>query len=114
MRREVTRVDVLAQFDAVVLSQFPIQLAAPDVDGDDARRAALQEAIGKSARRSADVETDSARHFDPKMVERGGQLQTAPADERHWFADRQLHVNRNQLAGLFQSLSTAEDMTGED
>src|SRR5262245_46072779 len=82
VRREVTSVDVLSQFAAAVLAQPPIQLAAPDIDGDDSRRASLEQAIGKTARRSANVETDFPFRFDPEMVERGGQLQTAPADER--------------------------------
>src|SRR5262245_66336398 len=48
------------------------------------------------------------------MVERGGQLQTAPTDERHRLAHCQLNVNRNHLSGLLQPQLAAEDLTGKD
>src|SRR5262244_1109507 len=72
IRREVTRIDVLAQFDPAVLPQFPIHLAAPDINRDDAPRPTLQQTVGKPARRCADVEADSVGGFDLEMIERGG------------------------------------------
>src|SRR5262245_4895160 len=110
IRREVTRIDVFARFDPAVLPQFPIQLAMPDINRDDAGRASLQQTIGKPAGRCADVEADSVSRFDLEMVERSDQFQTATADKRRRLPDHQLDVNRNHMSGLVQSLLTAEDL----
>src|SRR5262249_5855165 len=96
--------------DSAVLPQFPIQLPIPDINRDDAGRATLQQTIGKSACRSADVETDSVSRFDSEMVKRRDQFHTAPTDKRQRLLDGQLDVNRNQMSGLVQSLLTAEDL----
>ncbi len=60
--REVARVDALAHFDARVCAQPPVDLVVADIDGDDAPRAVLQEAVGEAAGRGAHVETRQAAH----------------------------------------------------
>src|SRR5581483_5415139 len=49
-RFEVTRVDILTDFDARVLPELPVELPMPDVERHDARRAALQQAVSEPAR----------------------------------------------------------------
>jgi hypothetical protein len=68
---------VFAHLDARVLPDLPRELPVPDVERDDARRAALQQAVGEAAGRSADVEADFARRFDLKVVERRRELRKA-------------------------------------
>ena len=58
-----------------------MELPVADVDGDDRRRAALEDAVGEPARRRAGVEHASAFDVDGEGVEGGVELLAAPADE---------------------------------
>ena len=51
-----------------------VELAVADVDGVDAPRAALQQAVGEAAGRGADVEADQAAGVDAEMLDGGRQL----------------------------------------
>ena len=61
-------------------AQARMQLAAPDIDGIDAPRAAREQHLGEAAGRGADIEADAARRIDAEMVERGRELHAAARD----------------------------------
>ena len=71
LRREVSRVDALAHFDARLVSQPPVDLVVTDIHGHDAPRSALQEAIREAACGRAYVETDEVPHVELENFERG-------------------------------------------
>ena len=52
-----------------------------DVDGDDACRAALEQAIGEAARRRAEVGAQGAGNIDPERSERAVEFVTPTGDE---------------------------------
>ena len=56
VRRQRAGVDALDHGHALVAAQRPVELAVGDVERDDVRRAALQQAVGEAAGRGADVE----------------------------------------------------------
>ena len=56
-------------------------LAVPDLDADDARRAALQQHVGEAAGALADVEAGHAGDVDAAPGDRGVELQAAARDE---------------------------------
>ena len=66
--------------DARVGADFPIELIVPGIDRIDASRAALQQAIGKPARRCAHIDADPARGVDLEMIERAFEFQPAAPD----------------------------------
>ena len=55
-----------------------VELAPPDVDGDHGLRASLEQDVGESAGRGADVETDEPARIERKGVEGGGEFHAAP------------------------------------
>src|SRR5207247_1459783 len=59
-----------------------VELARADVHGVHARGAALQQAVGETARGGAHVEADAAGHLHLEGVERVDELLAAPAHER--------------------------------
>ncbi len=71
---EIARVHPLANFDPRVVAHLEIEQAVADVDGGDVRGAALQEAVGETSGRGADVEAAPAGRIDREMFERGGEL----------------------------------------
>ena len=80
---KIARVHAFPHHHARIVAQFPIELAVADVDGPDARRAALQQAIRESAGGRADIEADQPVDIDREMIQRGGQLESAAADVGH-------------------------------
>ena len=68
--------------DARVGSELPRELAVADVEGDDVPRAALQQAVGESARRRPRVEAVTSGGIDRERVEGGGELLPSAGDER--------------------------------
>ena len=75
-----SRVHALDDGHSRVAAQLPIELAVADVEGDHAPRAALEEHVGESARRGADVQPEPFAHVDAKDVQRMGELDPASAD----------------------------------
>jgi hypothetical protein len=65
---------------AAVLANLEIHLPVPGIHGDDSGRSMLEEAIGKSSRRSPDVETNLAPNIDVPMLQRALKLQSSSAD----------------------------------
>ena len=79
-QRQVASVEVLNHHHARIVSQRPVELPVPDVERNHSCRAPLEEYVGESASRCADVERIAAGHDDPECVERVGQLQAAASD----------------------------------
>ncbi len=92
---EIARVGALQHGHACVGAQRPRELTAPDVDGDDAPRPCLQQAVGEAAGRGAEIEGAHSFHHDREAVERGGQL---VATARH--EARSLTLELDRLGGV--------------
>ncbi len=54
---QMTRVCALHDRNAFVLSQTPVELTVPHVDGPDVTRAMLEQTVGEAAGRGADINT---------------------------------------------------------
>ena len=63
--------------DPRVLPQLPGELTVTNIDGMDPPRTAIEQDLGKAARRGADIERNSPLDDDPEVVERVGELDTA-------------------------------------
>ena len=63
-------------------AQPKLQLAVGDIERDDVRGSALEQAIGEPAGRGADVKRARARDRDAEGIERVGELDPAPRDVR--------------------------------
>ena len=57
-----------------------MQLPVPDIDRIDTRRTALQQHLGETAGRGADIERHNSGHEEPEMIQRGDQLEGAARD----------------------------------
>src|SRR5712691_12047108 len=77
-----------------------MKLAVADVEGDNPRGAALQQAVCEAAGRGAEIEAVRARHVDRQRLERVGELLAAARDEARRPLDGQLGVLVDLLAGL--------------
>ena len=75
--REGARVHLLAEDDARVPPQLRVELAVPDVDRVDLRRAAREKDVGEAPRRGSDVEADLPPGVDPERLERRRELDAA-------------------------------------
>lgn len=76
--REKPGVDSLENDDAWVGSKLGMELAAADIQGNDRSRAALQEAVGKSARASTDIEAAQPLNADTEGIECCFELVSSP------------------------------------
>ena len=98
-RREIARVDALAHVDARVVAELVGELAVADVDRDDARGAALEQAVGEAAGGRADVEAALALRRDAERVERDAvELVAAARDEARARGDGERRVARRASA----------------
>ena len=71
-----------------------VQLAAADVERGDVRRSGLQQAIGETARGSADVQAVQPRGVDLERRERGRELVAAARHEQRAPLDVELGISR--------------------
>ena len=94
------RVQLLDADDAGIAAQGVGELAVAHVNGVDAGCAALQQAVGETAGRRANVEGDEARRVDGEVVEGVGQLDAAAADVGQASADFDFGVDCQGRAGL--------------
>src|SRR5262245_25838359 len=83
----MANIGALDQLHARVAAPLPVELPVTDVDGDDSRRTALQQAIGEAAGRGADVERRASADVDLPVLQRRFQLEAAAADEGEIVAD---------------------------
>ena len=65
--REVAGVEFLADDDARIAADFPVELRVAHIDGADFGRAVLEQAIGETAGARADVEAGRAGRIDGEM-----------------------------------------------
>ena len=68
------------RYDPGVIAQRGMQLAAPDIDGEDEARAVLQQHLGEAAGGGADVEADMALDLDRIQFQGAGELDAAARD----------------------------------
>ena len=110
----MTRVEVLDDDHAFVIPQLPVQLTVTDVERHDPHGAALQQHVGKAARRCADVEAFAPTDFDVKCIERVRELEAAAAGirviRRH-ECDGGLIVDRGACLG--RRLIVHGDLSGQ-
>src|SRR6202011_1151192 len=66
--------------DARIVSNPPRQLSVADIDGVNFLRAALQQAIGEPAGRSANVERNFVGNIDTEMIECAFQFLSTATD----------------------------------
>jgi hypothetical protein len=112
---ECARIDTLANDDAGVSAQPPIQLAASDVERDDARGAALQQHVGKAAGRRAHIQRAPPGRIDVEHVERARELDAAPSDIRVIGRDqRDARVGRDRRTRLVDHLPIDRDLAGKN
>ena len=94
---------------------LPVELPVPHVDAVDARRPALQQAVGETARRRPDVERGEPARIDAERVERVRQLEPAARHERHRpRAQPQLGVRVDQLARLVDRAIARQHLARQD
>ena len=77
-----------------------MELAAPDVEGDHARRAALEQDVREAAGRGTDVERVPPGRVDVELVEGVRELVAAARDEPRRPFDDELRRFVDLLAGL--------------
>ena len=65
---------------ARISAQLPGKLAMADIDGVDLRGAAIEQDVGETAGRRADIETDPPGRIDAETLDAMGQLQPAARD----------------------------------
>ena len=114
LRRQRARVGALHDDDARVDAELVRELPVPDVDGDDPRGAALQQAIGEAAGRRPEIEATKAAHVERERVERPRELHAAARDVGVVGAahlDRS--VVRHERAGLVDAVPADEDLSRE-
>ena len=81
VRPEVTDVAAFSYVDPRIVPNGRVELAVPDVDGHDLRRAPLEEAVGEATCGGAGVEGPAAGDVDREVAQGGVQLLSTPADE---------------------------------
>jgi aminoglycoside 6'-N-acetyltransferase len=89
-----------------------VQLAVADVERDHARCAALEQDVGESSRRGADVQTVEPGGINAKRVESVRELDAAPRDVWLALGDLQHCALVHLLAGLLVSGHAAGEHEG--
>src|SRR5438874_7672842 len=84
--------------------QFPRKLPAPNIDRINLLSAVLQQAIGKPARGSAEINRRQSSHLELKVLERMFQLEASAADKLFLFAERDFVALFDQIARLMGEL----------
>ena len=85
---QITGVGFFQKSNARILAQLEIHLPVARVDRDHRRRAVLQQTIGESSGRGANIEANLAPYIDVPMLKRALQLQSAAADILQIFAQQ--------------------------
>ena len=112
--RQIARVGFLVKFYAWVSAKFPIDLAGASVDSVNPRGSVLQEAIGKAAGGSTDVETYFFRGGNVKGRESGFQFQAAAAHVAKGLQHFEVCVFADGLAGLAGLLPVDKNFAREN
>jgi len=98
-----------------ILPQLPVELTLAHVQGEHLPGAALEQAVGKAAGRSAQIQADPAPDPDLKGVQCRLQLESAPGyvTGRH-IPQPDRVLGRYQRARFFQALLVPEDPAAQD
>jgi len=113
--REIACICFLQKPDARVTAEAEVELAVPGIDGDNARGAVLQQAIGEAARGGSDIHAHLAGHVDAPVGESGFELQSAAADVFQVSAQNpQLGLAFDCSSRLLHLLLVGQDLTGEN
>jgi len=114
LRPQVPGVDALADLDARVVAQLPVELAATDVECDHRGGAAGQQHAGEAAGRSADVEAAAPGRRQRERLEGGGELDSAARHPRvRRLDDRNLRVALDRPPRLVGHGAVDRDRAGE-
>ena len=101
--------------DACVALELPIELGDVHVDGVNATRAVLEQAIGKAAVGRANVEADAIANIDAEISESAFEFQARSAGVFCVGSkDFDLCVRGGGFAGLARELTIDADLTGHD
>ena len=112
--RERADVRSFERNDARVIAQRRMQLAAPDIDRIDPPCAALEQRLGETAGRSADIEADALRGIDRAGVERSRKLHPAARDEGMRGRSGKFGVAGDFVGSLMHRRAIGADATGGD
>ena len=93
-------VGALEHGHARIVAEPRVQLAVADVEGHDARGAALEQDVGEPAGRCADIEAVEPRRIDAGCFERVRELLAAARDVTRRLRHRELRRLVHLLAGL--------------
>jgi hypothetical protein len=85
-----------------------------DVNRPDARGSSLQQAIGKTAGGTADIDANLAVHVDAEVFQGRGEFQTAPAYIRKPRSNVDFAVARYGAAGFVALLSADKNIACQD
>ena len=108
-------VGALHQADARVVAQLHGDLAEAGIDGGHMRGAVLQQAIGKSAGRGADIEAGAACNRDLPVIERRRELEPAAAHVGLVLAQQANgSIFRDRRARLVNLLLPHQNPAGKD
>jgi len=112
---EIAGVGSLHQNYARVGAELHGDLTEAGVDGRDMRGAVLEETVGESAGRSADVKAGAIVDVDAPVVEGVGELEASTADVGLVFAkEADGGVRGDGCTGLIDFLPCYEDTAGEN
>ena len=110
----MARVDAVVHYDARIAPQLVGDLTLADIHRMNACRAALQQTVRKSARRSAEVHAHRAGRVNFEMIERRLQLVSAAADKLLLRLQFDGGIGRDLRAGLVRDLSRHQNLSGHD
>jgi hypothetical protein len=112
---KVAGVGFLKQADPRILTKAKIDLSVPGIDCNDSRSPVLQQAIGKTAGGSADIQTNLALHVDLPVFQSFFQLKAAAAHVLQVFPKQtNLGVRVNGSAGFLDFLPVDQYVASED
>ena len=111
---QMAGVDSLVHDHARIVAQLPVELSMADIEGVHAGGSVLQQAIGEAAGGCAEVQADLAGRIDFEMLQRGLQLEAAPANESRAREDFDAAGCGHALAGLLRFAVIDQNLAGHD
>jgi len=113
--RQHPRVDPFTDDDARIVSEAPVQLAAPDIKCDDAGGPALEEDIGEAACGRPHIERASSGRIDTERVERASEFESAAPDIRMIrYGELDTRIALDRRARFRDDLTVDGHLPGQD
>jgi Cys-tRNA(Pro) deacylase len=97
--------------DARVCCQAWMELAMADIDGKDGGGAMLEEAVGETASRGAEIEAGEAGDFDREGAERGLELEPSATDVCFLRFDSERGTVRDEVGRAADRFTSGEGVT---